>query len=151
MSVDSVLDGRYALWRELLCDDYGYEEDYHTRPPASRHELAFRAVRPGYSALPAIAVDIRELWMPGRDPHGLGLEDDDCFLSLAAWHAQLVAAAGAEGAERLDVDRRKQPPHITHRHPFGQANCKREPAAPLKHPAAWIAHVELLIAEAFGF
>jgi hypothetical protein len=89
--------------------------------------------------------------LPGRDPNGLGLELDDCHLFLSAWHAQLVADAGPHGAERLDVDRRKRPTLIVHRHPLGKPNSEREPAAPLKHPAAWIAHVELLIAEAFGF
>jgi hypothetical protein len=51
----------------------------------------------------------------------------------------------ATGADRLDVDRRKPRELMVHRHPLGEPNDSRVPAAPLVAPERWIEHVEALI------
>jgi hypothetical protein len=150
MTVASALADRYAMWHALLCEDYGYEETEPVRPPSSAYELALRAVRPAWPPVQAVVFDVRETWLPGADPE-LGLTLHGCFLATSAWHAQVLAGAGAEGAERLDVDRSKPPELWVHRHPLGQPNDIRVPAAPLKHPDAWVLHIEELVATHYGY
>jgi hypothetical protein len=120
----------------LLIADFGYEEDVPAKAPLAS-ELALRAVRPRFGAAPAIAIDIRESWLPGTDP-ALGLDLDGCWLLVSSWHAQIEPLNGERGAERLDVDRRKTPELWVHRHPLGQPKGIRVPAAPLMHPDAWV-------------
>ena len=144
MSIESALTDRYALWHTLLVADFGYEEAEPSRPPLSDSDLALRAVRPPFGAAPAIAIDVWERWLMGADPT-LGLDVDGCWLMGSGWHAQIAPADGDRGAERLDVDRRKKPSLWVHRHPLGQPNRVRLPAAPLIHPDAWVQHVEGVI------
>jgi hypothetical protein len=151
MSIASVLDDRYALWFGLLVNDFGYDEAPLSRPPRSSSELAIRAIRPRSGQVEAVVLDIREGWVLGSDSV-LGIEDDDCMLEVSSWNAQVMADSGdGTGAERLDVDRRKPKSLWVHRHPFGEVNDRREPAAPLRHPAAWLEHVEIVIAEHYGY
>ncbi len=150
MTVASALADRYVIWHALLCEDYGYKETQPVRPPSSAYELALRAVRPAWPPVQAVVFDVRETWLPGADPE-LGLTLYGCLLDTSGWHAQIVAGAGAKGAERLDVDRSKPRELWVHRHPFGQPNDVRLPAAPLKHPDAWVLRVEELIAAYYGY
>ena len=117
----------------------------------SSNELVIVAVRPEYAEVRPVLFEVREAWAAGRDLHDLGLEDHGCFLVASSWHAQIGSASGDLGAERLDVDRRKDRSHIVHRHPLGQPNQVRVPAASLRHPEAWVAHVEELIADYYGY
>lgn len=151
MTIRSVLAERYALWFQLLCEDYGYEEASPARPTRSANELAFRAVRPPFDPVEAVTVDIREVWVPGNDPTALGLQLHGCFLFASSWHAQVVPGAGDRGAERLDVDRSKEHRLWVHRHPLGASNGVRVPAAPLRHPASWVEHLEDAIAAQYGY
>lgn len=131
------------MWHELL-DRFGYaavEPPGLARPPS---QLRIRALRPADDAGPAAVIDILEEWATGGDPDGLGVEEDDCHLQAASWHAQ-IAQGGDVGAERIDLQRAKPRPLIIHRHPFGEPNEVRVPAAPLLVPARWVAHVERLI------
>jgi hypothetical protein len=150
MSVESALADRYSLWRQLLCEDFGYQEQAPGRLPRSRNEFVLRAVRPGFLPVEPVTVEIRETWRIGTDSW-LGIDLHGCFLLAASWHAQVVAGQGDEGSERLDVDRTKSQELWVHRHPLGEPNQIREPAAPLKHPDAWVQHVEELIAEHYGY
>jgi hypothetical protein len=150
MSVESALANRYALWHRVLCDDFGYEEVAPVRPPRSENELVIRAVRPPFEPVEAVAIDVRETWLPGDDPD-LGLALHGCFLTISSWHAQVNIETGTAGAERLDVDRNKSPGVRIHRHPLGESNDVREPAAPLKHPDAWVQHLEEVIAQYYGY
>jgi hypothetical protein len=150
MSVDSVLTERYALWRQILCDDFGYEETSPGRLPGSIFELALRAVRPAFPPVQPVVVEIHETWLAGDDPE-LGLVMYGCFLAVASWHAQVVPSAGDIGAERLDVDRRKPVKLRVHIHPLGSQNDVRLPAAPLRHPEAWVQRIEETIAAHYGY
>lgn len=150
MSVESALADRYSLWLQLLCEDFGYEAEASARPPRSRDELVIRAVRPGLYPAEPVSVEVRETWQMGPD-FELGIELHGCFLRAASWHAQIVADQGDEGSERLDVDRNKSSDLWVHRHPLGQPNDVRDPAAPLKHPDAWVKHLEDLVAEHYGY
>lgn len=103
----------------LELSGYGYELLAPGREPASAGEFVFRARRPTHYGGPPAMIDVRELWVPGADPGGLGLEQHGCHLEVGGWHAQL--RAGEEiGAMRLDVDRRKKPELVVHEHPFGR-------------------------------
>ena len=93
-------------------------------------------------------IDVAELWAAGDDPDGLGTEEEGCYLRAASWHAQ-IEAPGDTGAERLDLDRTKPRALMIHRHPFGEPNAVRRPAAGLLVPARWLEHVEGLIYEGF--
>lgn len=151
MSIDSVLDSRYALWHDLLVNDFGYYEVAPPRPPMSDFELVIRAVRPQWGEVAPVTFDIRETWLVGTDRR-LGIEHDDCMLVAASWNAQIVEDNGdGLGAERLDVDRGKPQPLWVHRHPLGEVNETREPAAALRHPAAWLEHIEAEIAKHYGY
>ncbi len=150
MSLESALTDRYALWHQVLCDLFGYEAATPTRPPRTRNELAFRAVRPARGRIQPVGVDIRETWLPGADPD-LGITLHDCFLFSASWHAQVAPDAGPTGAERLDVERDKPAELVVHRHPLGEPNDVRQPAAPLRHPQAWVTAVEEAIAAYYGY
>ena len=68
-------------------------------------------------------------------------------LEASSWHAQL--GPGEQGAERMDVDRRKPADLILHRHPFGSPNDEREPERDMDAPEAWITHVEGLSANLY--
>jgi len=149
MSVESALADRYSLWWHLLCEDFGYQEQAPGRSPRSRNEFVLRAVRPDFASVQPVTVEIRETWRNGTD-FELGIDLHGCFLLAASWHAQIVAGQGDEGSERLDVDRTKSPDLRVHRHPLGEPNRIREPAAPLKHPDAWVQYVEQLVAKRYG-
>ncbi len=130
----------------LELSGYGYELLAPGREPASAGEFVLRARRPTHYGGPPAMIDVRELWVPGADPGGLGLEQHGCHLEVGGWHAQL--RAGEEiGAMRLDVDRRKKPELVVHEHPFGRPNHVRVPAAPLVSPERWIHEVEVVIAD----
>ena len=143
MTIASVLRERTTRWRDEL-DGYGYVPSDAARPASRLGELMVSAARPTTYGGPAARLDIRELWLPGRDPDGLGFEAQGCHLHVASWHAQILDR-GTEGAERLDVDRRKPTDLFVHRHPFGEPNERRVPAAPLVAPERWIEEIELLI------
>lgn len=150
MSVKSALADRYSLWLRLLCEDFGYQEQALGRSPRSGNEFVLRAVRPGFGPVHPVTVEIHETWRTGSDSE-FGIDLHGCFLLAASWHAQVVAGRGDEGSERLDVDRTKGSGLRVHRHPLGEPNHVREPAAPLKHPDAWVQHLEELIAERYGY
>jgi hypothetical protein len=40
---------------------------------------------------------------------------------------------------------------IVHRHPLGEPNHVRLPAAPLRHPNAWVQQLEELLAAHYGY
>ncbi|MGC9222021.1 MAG: hypothetical protein ACP5H2_11855 [Solirubrobacteraceae bacterium] len=149
MSIESVLADRYRLWFRLLCEDFGYEEQPPRQGPRSRNELVLRAVRPGFAPVEPVSVEIREAWQLGRDPE-LGTDAQGCFLVSASWHAQIVGRQGDEGGERLDVDRTHRRELWIRRHPLGEPNDVRLPASRLKHPNAWLQHLEEVIAEHYG-
>lgn len=151
MSVVSALSDRIVMWRTLLCDDFGYSEAAPSRPRWSANELVIVAARPEFPPIEPVRFEIRETWLPGADPDGLQLQSHGCHLAVSSWHAQILEASGDLGAERLDVDRRKPPEEMIHRHPFGASNQVREPAVPLKHPEAWVVHVEEIIATHYGY
>ena len=146
MSIASALRSRSALWHDVL-DAFGYEPA-DPRPGAGAAELRVRAVRPVIYGGPAAVIDVAELWAAGDDPDGLGTEEEGCHLRAASWHAQ-IKAPGDTGAERLDLDRTKPRALMIHRHPFGEPNAVRRPAAGLLVPARWLEHVEGLIYEGF--
>lgn len=143
MTIASVLRERTARWIDEL-DGYGYVLEPPGRAATQLAELAISARRPTTYGGPPVRVEVHELWLPGSDPHGLGLEAHGCYLQMASWHAQIVES-GATGAERLDVDRRKPGDLMIHRHPLGEANSRREPAGPLAAPERWVERVEALI------
>lgn len=143
MAVPSALRDRFTRWCDEL-DAYGYEFAAPKRTARSGGEFVIGARRPTTYGGPAVVIEIKELWSPGGDPHGLGLELHGCFLHRGSWHAQFFST-GAVGAERLDVDRRKESALIIHRHPLGQPNDKRVPAAPLASPERWLEEVETCV------
>ena len=96
---------------------------------------------------PEAIIEVVEKWTEGPDPDGLGLEQHGCHLEASSWHAQL--GPGEQGAERMDVDRRKPADLILHRHPFGSPNDEREPERDMDAPEAWITHVEGLSANLY--
>jgi hypothetical protein len=143
MTVESVLRERAARWTDEL-DAYGYVLEPPGPAVTSLAEMAVAARRPTTYGGPPAKIEVHELWLQGDDPDGLGLEAHGCHLRMASWHAQILDE-GATGAERFDVDRRKPPELFVHRHPLGELNERREPAAPLMAPERWIEHVEGLI------
>jgi hypothetical protein len=147
MTLESVLRERVARWVDEL-DAYGYVLEPPGRVAVSLAEIAVAARRPTTYGGPAAKIEVHELWLPGADPDGLALEGHGCHLHMASWHAQILEG-GATGAERLDVDRRKPRELMVHRHPFGEPNERREPAAPLIAPERWVEHVEALILDRF--
>ncbi|MCC6831900.1 MAG: hypothetical protein IT200_11195 [Thermoleophilia bacterium] len=142
MSVGSVLRDRAARWCAEITA-YGYVLQEPTRQAELPGELLVRAVRPQTYGGPPAVVDVREIWVSGPDPDGLGLDQDGCHLLVGQWHAQITA--GDVGAMRLDVDRGKPFTLAIHLHPYGQPNQVREPAAPLGSPEAWLERVETVI------
>jgi len=141
MSVDSVLDDRYALWANEL-SDWGYEVEEHPWP-APPNGFLIRARRPETYGDPAVLIDIAETWEEGQDPDGLRMTNRGCFLVAASWHAQFPLN-GDVGAERLDVDRTKPRDLLIHRHPLGETNEVRE-RAQRQRPETWLGHVENLV------
>lgn len=148
MTIDSVLRERVARWSDEL-DGYGYALAPPGRMATQLGELVVSARRPTTYAGPSAKLEVRELWLPGADPDGLGLEAHGCYLLVASWHAQIFET-GDIGAERLDVDRRKPAELVVHRHPLGEPNARREPAATLSAPEAWIERVEAIILSLAG-
>ncbi|MGK2939787.1 MAG: hypothetical protein ACSLFR_18615 [Solirubrobacteraceae bacterium] len=147
MSRETVVAERVARWSDVLFN-HGYilEESSRLGMLPKQGAFALRARRRDALGVPAVVVDIVEVWNDGSDPHSLGLEAHGCHLEYAGWNAQIQN--GAVGQERLDVDRRKPVGQMIHRHPFGHPNAKREPASS-KAPESWIQHVERLSAELF--
>ena len=141
MSVDSVLDDRYALWIRAL-DAWGYEIEEHPRP-APANGILIRARRPDTYGDPSVVIDIAETWAQGGDPGRLRLTNRGNFLVAASWHAQFPAP-GSVGAERLDVDRTKPGELVVHRHPLGAPNDVRE-AAQWQRPETWVRRIDRLI------
>jgi hypothetical protein len=143
MSVDSVLDDRYAMWVDEL-DAWGYEIEEPPRP-APLSGILIRGRRPESFGLPCVVIDIAETWQAGADPDGLRITNRGCFLLGASWHAQFPTSGDA-GAERLDVDRTKSRTLMVHRHPLGESNEVRE-SVRWQRPGAWLERIELLIIE----
>jgi hypothetical protein len=143
MTIESVMRDRAARWIDEL-DAYGYVLEPPGRVVTSLPEIAVTARRPTTYDGPPAKIEVHELWLPGPDPDELGLEAHGCHLQMASWHAQILGG-GATGAERLDLDRRKRPELMIHRHPLGEPNDRRVPASPLVAPERWIEHVEALI------
>lgn len=143
VTVASVAAERFARWCAEL-DSYGYEIESSGGLAAAPGEVVVRAHRPTTYGGPTVLIDIRELWLAGQDPDGLGLSGRGCHLHVSAWHAQLTGQ-GAIGAERLDVDRRKAESLMVHRHPVGEPNDVRVSAVPLVAPERWLEEIELLI------
>ncbi len=127
---------------------YGYELLPPGRVAEGSGEFALRARRPTHYGGPPATIDVRELWMPGADPDGLGLEQHGCYLEISGWHAQLLGS-GDIGAMRVDVDRRKEPALVIHEHPLGRPNQVRVAAAPLVSPERWIHQVEVGILDLY--
>jgi hypothetical protein len=140
------LRNRSALWHEVF-DAFGYRLS-DSRPGAGPGELRVRAVRPASYGGPAAVIDVTEFWAAGADPDALGVEAEGCHLRAVSWHAQ-VEATGDVGAERLDLDRTKPRALGIHRHPLGEPNEVRLPAAGLMVPARWLEHVEEVIYDNF--
>jgi len=143
MTIASALRERVARWNDEL-DGYGYVLGPPGRAATQLAEMVVSARRPTTYGGPPAKIEVRELWVPGADPDGLDLEAHGCYLHTASWHAQIFDS-GDTGAERLDVDRRKPRELIVHRHPLGEPNDRRDPAAPLAAPERWIESVEALI------
>jgi hypothetical protein len=142
MTVSSVLDDRYARWANELFD-WGYVAEKPPRPCEYR-QIRLRAVRSREFGPPAIGIDIHELWLPGSDPHALGTDHHGCHLHHSGWSAQ-IGGPSEEDTERHDVDREKPKHLIIHRHPIGQPNKVRQPAA-LLQPEAWLAGIDEIVA-----
>ena len=149
MSLASALRNRSALWHDVL-DSFGYRFAEPRRRTGNLAELSVRAVRPIDYIGPAAVIDVFEALVAGDDPDSLGVKDDGCHLHAASWHAQ-IAPTGDIGADRVDLHRAKPRPLAIHRHPFGQPNEVRLPAASLFVPARWVEHVEEVIYEHFHF
>lgn len=141
MTLASITALRRSLWCEGLVD-FGWEvivvED--KRPTGL---VAVSARRPVFTG-PPIALFVREEWVRGADPDGLGLDAHGCFLRRSSWHAQVHAYPRAECAYRLDVDRAKIGGLRIHLHPFGQPNDVRLPRSNLGTPEQWLVEIEEL-------
>jgi hypothetical protein len=88
MTIESVLRERAARWIDEL-DAYGYVLEPPGRVAISLAELVVAARRPTTYGGPPAKIEVHELWLPGDDPKGLGLEAHGCHLHMAAWHAQM--------------------------------------------------------------
>lgn len=77
MTVSSVLRDRLVRWAAELTAD-GYELSPAERVTTAAGELAVRARRPVHYGGPPATIDVRELWVAGTDPDGLGLEQHGC-------------------------------------------------------------------------
>jgi hypothetical protein len=142
----SLLIHRTALWAGVF-ELHGYLVGQRGRA-APLGELSLRARRPAPYREVSAVLDVHELWLPGPDPDGLGLEAEGCYLYGGSWNAQL-GGARAEDAERLDVDRAKPRELLLHRHPFGSPNEVREPVAVLPAPERWVLEIEELVFRRF--
>lgn len=131
MSITSALRNRSALWHGVL-DSFGYRFG-DPRPGAGPGELRVRAARPVAYGGPAAVIDVTEFWVAGGDPDDLTVNMEGCHVRAASWHAQ-IEATGDIGGERLDLDRTKPRALAVHRHPFGEPNDVRLPAAGLMVP-----------------
>jgi hypothetical protein len=143
MTVSSLLTHRTARWGEIF-ELHGYLVEQPTSAAARLGELSLRARRPApYGDLSAV-LDVRELWVPGRDPDGLRLEAEGCYMHGGSWNAQ-IGGGRPEDAERLDVDRAKQRDLMIHHHPYGQPNEVREQVRVLPAPERWVREIEEII------
>jgi hypothetical protein len=145
MTLGTTLAQRAATWCMVL-DNYGYELVLTPRVDLVVGVLSLRARRSMIYGGPATTIDALERWRHGRDPDAQAPTIDDHYLFRASWHAQIGGNDNAH-AERLDIDRRKPSRLMRHRHPYGSPNAVRE-ATLIATPAAWLAHVETVIAQA---
>ena len=70
MAVPSALRDRFTRWCDEL-DAYGYEFAAPKRAARSGGEFVIGARRPTTYGGPAVVIEIKELWSPGGDPHGV--------------------------------------------------------------------------------
>jgi hypothetical protein len=139
----SLLTNRIVRWGRVI-DLHGYLVETADHAMGQFGEFALRARRPAFYGGPSVLLDVRELWLPGPDPDGLGLEEEGCYIQGSSWNAQ-VDGERPEDAERLDVDRSKPRRLIIHRHPYGQPNEVREPAQQLAASERWLQEVEEIV------
>lgn len=144
MTLSSVTIARRAQWGDAIVD-FGWRM---TRGHIDQRAglvlaCADRPVRAG----PAMTLTVREEWVPGPDPDGLGLCAHGCFLRRASWHAQIGLEPPAEHAHRLDVDRDKSDDAKIHLHPFGHPNQVRLPRRGVGTPEQWLVAIEDLYFE----
>jgi hypothetical protein len=130
-------------WGRVI-DLHGYLVEPAGRAMTQLGELTLRARRPASYGDPNVLLDVRELWLPGSDPDGLGLEAEGCYLLGGSWNAQ-IDGERPEDAERLDVDRSKPRGLMIHNHPYGRPNQAREPAPRLAAPERWLQEVEEIV------
>jgi hypothetical protein len=143
MTVRSLLTHRTARWIGIFWL-HGYLIEQPGRTAARLGELSLRARRPAPYGEVSAVLDVHELWVPGRDPDGLRLEDEGCYTHRGSWNAQ-IGGARPEDTERLDVDRAKPRDLLIHRHPFGQPNEVRERVRVLSAPERWMREIDELI------
>lgn len=145
MTLSPTLAQRAATWCIAL-DRHGYEIVEAPQINLVAGLLRLRARRLEIYGGPSTIIDVTERWQAGRDPDALAPDVDEHHLFRASWHAQ-SGGNGEVNAERLDIDRSK-PGHLArHRHPYGSPNAVRE-ATLIATPAAWLAHVETILAQA---
>jgi len=143
MTVRSLLTHRIVRWSDVF-ELHGYLVEHPVSTAMRLGELSLRARRPApYGDLSAV-LDVRELWAPGLDPDGLGLEAEGCYMHGGSWNAQ-IGGGRPEDAERLDVDRSKQRDLMIHRHPHEQPNDVRERLRVLPAPERWVYEIEEII------
>jgi hypothetical protein len=143
VTVHSLLTNRIVRWGGVI-DLHGYLVEPPDRAMTQLGEFALRARRPARYGDPNVLLDVREVWLPGPDPDGLGLKAEGCYMRGSSWNAQ-VDGERPEDAERLDVDRSKPRRLIIHSHPYGQPNEVREPAQHLAAPERWLQEVEEIV------
>lgn len=113
-----------------------------------RHgSLHIRAARSALHGGPPTTIDIWEVWVLGIDLYAVMPALDGCHLHHCSWHAQ-IGGNTALHAERLDVDRSKPAPLVSHRHPHGQPNAVRQPTT-MSTPGAWLECVELTVSSLY--
>jgi hypothetical protein len=147
VSLESILDARFAVWAERLFD-HGYEllEPVYAYDPGST--ISIRARRAIAFGEPQVGVTIVETRAVGPDPN-LGLDEQGCHLLAASWDARIDLHRGDDGSERFEVDRTVHSELPLHRHPFGHPNDVRwaEPTVPA--PEQWIQRVEDVAFQSF--
>lgn len=146
--LEEALDARYKLWVDGLYDR-GYELRPATWDPGPAG-IGVLAIRPAIFGDPKVTVTVFERWRIGGDPDGLPLEWKDCHLERASWNARFEGPQGV-GSERLDVDRRKSPSEMMHRHRAGRRDSIRKPVPSMPPPGAWLVHVDNLLLKWHGF
>ncbi len=136
------LGRRTAHWHTVL-QLYAFEIAAPDQLEPADGRLRLRAIRLPSHGNPHSTIDVREIWRSGRDRQRLMPTNEGHHLLRASWHAQ-IGGAGAERAERLDVERFKPADLMRHRHPLGSPNHVREQTA-IATPEAWLLHVETVI------